>query len=98
MLRRVLYKRKPVILLESKRIAESERKPNRWYYEVRHGDDPLIPCSIQKSQVIVNFWGTLIADHPVLDEHEHSRGLSKYYQGRFWLTIEESGAVDLSML
>lgn len=56
--------RKQKICFTPHRIKEADRKPNKYYYELRHGDDWGEPETIEKS-VMVNFYGTIIADKPI---------------------------------
>jgi len=61
----VHFKDQNVLLFEGIRVPEADRDPELHYYELRHGDDPMFPVSIETG-VFVNFWGTMIAKRPVL--------------------------------
>lgn len=67
MLRKVFYNNRPILVTESVRIPKEQRDPNKEYYEMRHGDDPNVPCTLEYHPVTVNFWGTMIADHVILN-------------------------------
>jgi len=53
-----------ILKVTESRVPEQERLPGLFYYEVRHGDDWGRPLTIEK-QVLVNFWGTVVATAPL---------------------------------
>lgn len=53
-----------ILKVTESRISEQERLPGLFYYEVRHGDDWGRPLTIEK-QVLINFWGTVVANAPL---------------------------------
>lgn len=53
-----------ILRITESRVPEKERLPGLFYYEVRHGDDWGRPVTIEK-QVLVNFWGTIVASAPL---------------------------------
>lgn len=51
---------------EGQRIPDSERNPELYYYELRHGDDGdwAVPVTIE-NRVFVNYWGTLASTETI---------------------------------
>ncbi len=64
MFKLISYDHKPALLAESTRILPEQRIEGLFYYEIRHGDDPFKPYSLEES-VVVNFWGTLITHQAI---------------------------------
>lgn len=62
-MRKVIFRGQEVEVYEG-RFWE-ERLPNKFYYDMRHGDsDWSMPITIEK-WVCVNYWGLLITDTPL---------------------------------
>lgn len=55
----------------TKRIPERERDNNLFYYELRHYDDNMSKYVIERDNVIVNFYGTMITDKEILGNREY---------------------------
>ncbi|TVX85551.1 LPD28 domain-containing protein [Paenibacillus agilis] len=89
MLRKTFFEARPVLICEGLKIPNNERVPNKFYYDIRHGDDSVIPISIERNQVIVNHWGTLVADYMILSSKFPSLDLSSYYKRQFRFSGEE---------
>jgi hypothetical protein len=83
MLRRVFFENRPVLVAESMRILPENRYPNKYYYEMRHGDDSNVPCTIEYNSVAVNFWGTMVSDHMILNKRWNCIELNAYYRRQF---------------
>jgi hypothetical protein len=51
------------------RIPKKDRDPEYYYYELRHGDEPHPPLTIEHA-VMVNFYGTIRSVLPILVDGE----------------------------
>jgi hypothetical protein len=83
MLRKVFFENRPVLVAEAMRIPPEQRDPNKEYYKMRHGDDPNVPCTIEYNCVVVNFWGTLVSDHVILNKRWNCIELNPYYRRQY---------------
>lgn len=63
-------KNKVTYYIVKRRVNKEIRKDNLYYYDLRHYDNNLNKYVIEKN-VLVNFYGTMITDKPILNGEKY---------------------------
>jgi hypothetical protein len=62
---RIIIFRGQIVRIVEERIQTDQRDPQLIYYGIRHGDDLGKPVSIENKEILVNWFGYLIANEPL---------------------------------